>query len=484
MTRRRPVTIGIIFVLFLSGMEISAVGTAAPRIAAELGGLGAFSWLFSIYLLTSTLTMPLWGRAADWLGRKHLLLFAIVLFLFGNILCAIAPSMSFLIFGRAIKGLGGGGLVPIGFTIIADLYDKTARAKVQGWLSSAWGVASVIGPFVGGLLADTWGWRAVFWISLLPGFAALILIGTNLKEKIQTRSAFDVSAASLITSSLAVGLFLLSLKAIQSGLLVIAGALMLLTVFAGLAFYQLEQQVAHPLIPADLLKRPVFINGCASGFFASILVIGLGSFVPLFLQTCYKYSATASGLMLVPFSLSWVFFGILSARAMIKHEHRRLMLGGLILTTTGFAIFLASFDHLTSPLIISLMLLMGAGMGFNYPVVLIAVQHDAPPERVAFATAGLIWIRNIGATAGTTMMGVTMGLILRTRATHSQLTLTTPENILRPEALKQLATDPILAQTLNYALFWAFFLMGLAIAFALIITWQFPRHQALGQKKP
>ena len=107
MTRRRPVTIGIIFTLFLSGMEISAVGTAAPRIAAELGGLGAFSWLFSIYLLTSTLTMPLWGRAADWLGRKHLLLFAIALFLFGNILCAIAPSMSFLIFGRAIKGLGG-----------------------------------------------------------------------------------------------------------------------------------------------------------------------------------------------------------------------------------------------------------------------------------------------------------------------------------------------------------------------------------------
>lgn len=483
MTRRLPVTIGIIFALFLSGMEISVVGTAAPRIASELGGLGAFSWLFSIYLLTSTLTMPVWGRAADWLGRKHLLLFAIALFLFGNILCAIAPTMGFLIFGRAVKGLGGGGLVPIGFTIIADLYDKAARAKIQGWLSSAWGMASVIGPFVGGLLADTWGWRSVFWIPLIPGFIAFFLIGTGLKEKPNRFRSFDVSLASIITSSLAVGLFLLSLKAIQSGLLVIAGGLMLLTVFAGLAFYKLEQQVTHPLIPTDLLKRRVFTNGCAAGFFASILVIGLGSFVPLFFQTCYKYSATASGLILVPFSLSWVLCGIISARAMIKHDHRLMMIGGLSLTTFAFAIFLACFDHLTPVLIILLMIVMGAGMGFNYPVVLISVQHDAPPERVAFATAGLIWIRNIGATAGTTIMGVTMGVFLRVHAAHSKMAFTTPEEILRPGALKQLATDPLLAQALKHALFWAFSLMGVAIALALIITWQFPRHQALGQKQ-
>jgi len=208
--QRRLVTIGVMTGMFLGALEATVVGTAMPTVVARLGGIEIYSWVFSIYLLTSTVTMPVWGKLSDLYGRRRFYLIGVGLFMLGSALSGQSNSMQELIGYRAIQGLGAGALVPLGLTIIGDIYSLTERARMQGLFSGVWGLASMIGPLVGGLITDHISWRWVFYINVPFGLAAVVFIGLTLKEPPIERQV-RIDAKGVATFAAAITLFLLGL---------------------------------------------------------------------------------------------------------------------------------------------------------------------------------------------------------------------------------------------------------------------------------
>lgn len=466
-------------------MEISVVGTAAPIIAKDIGGLDSYAWIFTIYLLTATLSMPIWGRSADQIGRKKLYLFAMGIFLLGSILCGFSQNMTQLIFSRGIKGLGGGGLFPLAFTIIADIYPYRERIKVQGYLSSVWGISSIIGPFIGGGLTELIGWRSIFFVNLIPGSIALYFIikffhENKLKEKKIKISFRSFLFSTLFTCSILLGLKFLQINQSFNGMILISIGLVFLFLFL-----KAEKKSQHPLIPKSLLKHGVFTMSCATGFFTSMMIIGLASFGPLLFQAVLGMRPTESGLMLVPFTLAWMFTSILSPRLLLKAHYRNLLLLGHTLTLFGFTLVLMFYFQITVIQMALFTILMGMGMAFDYPIAMIMTQQSVPAQQVGLATSGIAWIRNIGTTIGTTFMGVTLSLVFQNKLLAKlpsqnwelvQMVKNNPQVFFEENALKTLPANINVSEILYDALFWVFFIKGIALFISWSLTWLYPKN--------
>src|SRR6476620_1519948 len=201
--RRIAITIGVMTGMFIAALEATIVGTAMPTVIASLGGLNHYSWVFSAYLITSTVTVPVWGKLSDLYGRRLFYQLGIAIFLIGSVLSGLSGSMTQLIIFRAIQGLGAGALVPLGMTIIGDIFTLQERARMQAFFSGVWGLASVVGPIVGGFITDQLSWRWVFYINIPFGLAAALIIGLALKEpKRHERPAIDYAGAGLLTAAI------------------------------------------------------------------------------------------------------------------------------------------------------------------------------------------------------------------------------------------------------------------------------------------
>ncbi|MGH9336282.1 MAG: MFS transporter, partial [Vicinamibacteria bacterium] len=215
--RRNWVTVGLLLGIFLAAVEQTVVATAMPTLVASLGGLNVYSWVFSIYLLTSTVSVPIWGRLSDIYGRKTYYMASIGLFLLGSVLAGQAQSMAFLIFARAVQGFGAGGVFPVGSTILSDIYSLEDRARIQGVFSSVWGFASMVGPLVGGLITDLLSWRWVFYVNLPFGLAAAYVIHRALTEPAREQPQHTIDVGGVLTLSASVSLLLIALIEIGEG---------------------------------------------------------------------------------------------------------------------------------------------------------------------------------------------------------------------------------------------------------------------------
>ncbi|HVC65631.1 MAG TPA: MFS transporter, partial [Candidatus Dormibacteraeota bacterium] len=326
--RRALVLSGVMAAVFLAAMESTVVATAMPTVIASLGGIRIYSWTFSAFLLTSTVTMPIWGRLADQVGRRPAYLAGLTLFLLGSALAGLSGSMEQLIIFRALQGLGAGSLISIGMTIIGDLYGVERRAKMQGYFSSVWGVASLVGPLVGGLLTDRVSWRWVFYINLPFGLLAAAAIAIGLRDEGRNRSrvSFDLLGMGVFAaaiSALMVGLVEIgageSRRPTGIGLVVLSGALLGLFVFV-------ERRVADPVIPLRLFENPVLRAAAATGLLSGMAMFGAITYVPLYLQAVTGSTATQAGWVLMPFVLGWVVFSILAARLSLRIGYRRVVL--------------------------------------------------------------------------------------------------------------------------------------------------------------
>lgn len=484
LTNRKLVTIGILSGLFLSAIEISVVGTAAPRIAREIGALDSYSWLFTAYLLTATLSMPVWGRVADQLGRKKLFLISLGAFLFGSVLCGLSQNMTQLIIFRAIKGIGGGGIFPLAFTIIADIYPFNERAKIQGYLSGVWGVSSIIGPYIGGELTDLFGWRSIFFINLVPGAFAIFLIAKYMKETYPTQTEIQFSLKSLAAATLFVLLLLLALMLLQISHTGESAALGCASIITFVLFIYLEKTEKHPFISPELIKNRVFVMGCLTGFFTSMMVMGFSSFAPLLFQAVLGYTPTQSGELLVPFTVAWVIGSVFSTRLLINHHYRNLLLFGTWGTFLGFLVFMLLFFQLNTAFICATTIVMGVGMSFNYPIALITTQHCVPEDQVGFATSSMAWVRNIGTTIGTTVMGVTLSLVFRHKILAvypaaapqlSKLLKDHPEIFSGQTAAGLLPAGVDVKDILQHTLFWVFLIKFAALTIALVLSQFYPK---------
>jgi len=486
--RRGAVTVGIMMGLFLAAIEQTVVATAMPTVVASLGGLKIYSWIFSAYLLTFTISVPIWGRLSDMFGRRNFYLASIGLFILGSALAGQARSMSFLIVSRAIQGLGGGGVFPIGLTIVGEIYSLEKRARLQGLFSGVWGFASIIGPLAGGLITDLVSWRWVFYVNIPFGLAAVALIRANLSEPTRHGHRHSIDYAGVASLSASLTLFLLA--SIQAGKRGSFAEPQLLALFAiatvlFAVFVHIERRAEEPLIPISLFKNRAFSVCSGVGFLAGMGLFGSISFIPLFVQGVLFGSATRAGSTLTPLLLAWVILSIASGRLILKVGYRPVVIGGMVLFAAGFGWLSRMGAESAYGDILPSLAVLGAGMGLSMVAILLAVQNTVPRSLMGTATSANLFFRTIGGTVGVAVMGSVMGhrmmaylggtsdpQLLELAANPDVIVSETTRAALSTEALGWLRTA--LAGSLE-----AVFLVGTAIAaLALVISLAFPAGSA------
>jgi EmrB/QacA subfamily drug resistance transporter len=428
--------------MFLAALEATVVSTAMPTVISSLGGLNHYSWVFSAYLITSTVTVPVWGKLSDLYSRRLFYQLGIAIFLVGSVLSGMSTSMTQLIGFRALQGLGAGALVPLGLTIIGDIYTLRERARMQALFSGVWGLASVVGPFVGGIITDQLSWRWVFYINVPFGLAAALILGLALKEpKRHERPAIDYAGAATLMA--AIGLLMLAL--VEGG-----ASLSTLTsprnvaLFAGAAlifalFVWVEQRAKDPMVPFKLFRNRVVAVSVGAGFLAGVSMFGAITFIPLFAQGALSATATEAGSFLMPLMLSWVGLSVIGGRLLLRVGYRPTSIAGFIVLTAGFAL-LSMYGRETARVWLYLDLVMiGAGLGMTMLTLLIAVQQSVPRTQLGIATSLNQFSRSIGGAVGVAVMGVVLSAGL---STHLSEIASKSGGALSPESASALAANP------------------------------------------
>ena len=404
---KRRALAGVMLSVFLGAMESTVVATAMPIVAKSLGGVEIYAWVFTAFLLTSTVTMPLWGRLSDLYGRRPTFLTGLAIFLVGTTLSGVAADMTQLIVFRALQGLGAGSLMTVGMTIVADLFGLERRAKMQGYISGVWGVASLVGPLVGGFLTDHVSWRWVFYINLPFGLLAMAMIATGLRgaPRPLTKPVIDYPGLALFTAGISGLLYGISVGGMRGFASASALGPVVIGAAALVAFLFVEHHAVAPIVPLRLFRYRMLIAAVTTGFLSGMAMFGTLSFVPLFLQAVTGASATRAGLVLTPFVLSWVVMSIVSARLVLKLGYRVVVLAGMISLTISF-VLLARWDaSLTTGVAIRDAAFGGVGMGLSMVPMLIAVQSAVPRADLGVATSLTQFFRSVGGAVGVAVMG-------------------------------------------------------------------------------
>lgn len=416
--RLNIITFAVMLSLFLASIETTVVATAMPTIVSQLGGLAIYAWVFSAYMLASTTMVPIFGKLSDIYGRRAMYLIAMIVFLAGSILCGVATSMEQLVVFRAIQGLGAGGLMPLAFTIIGDIFSFEQRAKMQGWFSGVWGFSSIVGPLVGGFFVDHVSWRWVFLINLPFGlFAAALMIWAWRDVTPRHGGKVDFLGAVLLSGGvIALLLALFQLDGNPNPFVfwfLLATAIILLALLIWF-----EPRIENPILPVALFRERLFTITTGHGFVSGFALFGTASFIPFYVESVLGTSATQAGATLTPQLLGWVGASVIGSRLLLRFNYRSLAMAGVTALVIGAG--LMTQVGVTTPQWFLLLgvALMGVGMGLSVPPFMIAVQSSVPRQFLGAATATVQFSRNIGGTVGVSVMGV----ILATRLA-SALTL-------------------------------------------------------------
>jgi EmrB/QacA subfamily drug resistance transporter len=401
--------VGILLSILLAALEQTVVGTALPRVVADLGGFEHYSWVFSAYLFASTAITPVAGKLSDLFGRKRLIAVGIIGFLVGSALCGAAATMLQLVLFRALQGLGAGVLTAAAFAAIGDLFPPAERGKYQGLVVGVFGLASLFGPTLGGYLTDTVGWRWVFWLNLPVGGVALaVLLATFPAHAAPKREhRIDYLGAVLVTGAT----LPLLLALVWAGTLFpwaspqILGLLALAAVLFGL-FAWVERRASEPIMPPEVFQDRIIVVGLVVVTLAGVAMYGLIVYLPLFVQGVLGLSATEAGAVMTPLTLAVVVSNITSGQLIARTgRYRRIALGGLALLAVGVGLLTFMNAATSSATMLFNEIVAGLGLGFIFPVFTIALQNTAPHSRLGVVTSALQFCRSIGATLGVALMG-------------------------------------------------------------------------------
>src|SRR5688500_102779 len=411
------VTIALMFAIAIPAMDATIVSTAAPTIVGNLGGLSLFSWVFSVYLLASTVTVPLYGKLADLYGRKPVLLSGCAVFLLGSVLCGVAQNMEQLIVFRAIQGIGAGAVQPITMTVIGDIFTIEERAKIQGLFSSVWGVTSLAGPAIGGLLTQGLSWRWVFYINLPIGLIAMFLIWRFFKERSERREHVLDYLGTVLLSGGAVSILLGLLHGVDAYGWVAPETLALFGLGAVLigAFIVQEGRAPEPVLPLWLFRNKVIAVACLATFMGGGLMFGVSSYIPLFAQGVLGGDAFDAGLMVLPMSFSWPIASIIGGRVILRVGYYASAIIGSVFLILGSSILLL-IDQESSVLVpAAAAFVIGFGMGFTTSAMIISVQNAVEWRFRGVATASTQFFRTIGGAISVAIMGAILNSQLSTR---------------------------------------------------------------------
>jgi len=459
--RRQAITAGLLLGMSLGALEATVVGTAMPTIVSTLGGLAHYSWVFSAYLLTSTASVPIWGRLSDLYGRRRMYLMSVAVFLVGSVACGAATTMLQLIAARAIQGLGAGGIIPLTMTIIGELYSLSERPRTQALFSGVWGTASVLGPLVGGYITDALSWRWVFYINIPFGLLCVAVIASAYPASRGISPVkVDWLGATLLFSC--VSALLIALGADSGAVLWAATALALFV-----ALVIVERRQAEPILPVDLLAHPVISRTLGVVFLVGVALFGAIAFVPLYVQGVLGGSATEAGQVLTPLFLGWVTMSVVGAKLTVRTGYRTVAIAGSVLMTTGFVGLTWLDGHSGKALLYGSCLVLGAGMGCQMLSLLLAVQHGVERSRLGIATSLNQFARSIGAAIGVAAMGAIMS--------RSIATATLPGGEASLSQATSMALSPLLQAQIALGLHRVFLAGAIVSAAALAATFFLPR---------
>jgi EmrB/QacA subfamily drug resistance transporter len=409
-TRQKTLaTLGVMLTLLLVALDQTVVGTAMPRIIAELNGLSVYAWVTTAYLVASTVVVPVAGKLGDMFGRKPFILVGMIGFMAGSWLCGFSQNMTELILFRSLQGAFGGMLFANTFTVLADIFDAQQRVRMQGIFGAVFGLSSVIGPTFGGYITDNWGWRWVFYVNIPVGVLAVAVTLAALpyvRSKVSWREIDFVGAAMLAAGviPLLIGLSITHDHSWTSPevLALLAGAAAMLA-----GFFVVETRWArNPVVPFELFKTNQFAISVTVAFFTAVGMFGAIIFIPLLYQGVLGVSATNSGNLLIPMMGGLVVFSTLSGQLLSRIRYYR------VLGTVGIGAMIVAMWLLTGVTagtsqwtVSAYSVILGAGLGLTFPLTLAVVQVALPQRVVGVATSQVQFWRNLGGTVGTAVLG-------------------------------------------------------------------------------
>ncbi|RSD28191.1 MDR family MFS transporter [Mesobacillus subterraneus] len=406
-TKRPYVLATVMLAMFMGAVEGTIISTAMPAIVGDLGGFALYSWVFSAYLLMNAVTVLIYGKLSDLFGRKPILTFGIIVFLIGSILCGTAETMEMLILYRFIQGFGAGAVMPIATTIVGDIYTREERAKIQGYLSSVWGISAVSGPALGGLIVEYASWRYVFWINVPLGILAIAGLWLYLHENIEKKKQqIDYPGAILLTA------------AISSLMIVLVEAgtnwawtspktigLIALSVLAFIFFIFQERRAAEPMMPFNIWReRSIFIANMTS-LTTGVMLIGISSFLPAFVQGVMERSPIVAGFTLTAMSIGWPIAAAVAGRLLLRIGYRTTSLFGGASLIFGSILFVTLTPEAGPLWAAAGSFFVGVGMGLTSTAFIVSIQSTVAWQQRGIATAANMFMRNLGNTVGAALLG-------------------------------------------------------------------------------
>lgn len=479
-THRALVFTALLLAMFMSAIEVTIVATAMPSISAELGGFELYSWVFSSYLLVQAVTIPIFGKLSDLVGRKPVFIFGVVVFLLGSVACGFASTMAMLIAFRFIQGLGAGAVQPVITTLAADLYPLEERGRVQGYISGLWGASSILGPLAGGLIVHSIGWPWIFWINLPFGIAAIVLIVIYLHEGVEPEARrIDYAGAALLL----VGVGSLMLGLTQASAWGLRAVLPLFAAFvvALLLFIRQERRAPDPLMHLELWGNGLIRYANVATLTSGIMMIGLITFLPTYVQGVLGGSALLAGFALSSMTLGWPMAAFYAGKHIIDIGVPRLVrMGGVCLFAGSLIIALLAPRGAVPAGIGSF--IIGIGMGLVNSTTLVAIQSSVAWNQRGVATASNMLMRILGNALGAALFGgvlnYQMARYLGREGLEGRVSLDSIQDLMSETAPRaaQLSADVLallrvgLAESLH-VVFWGIVILGLVTVFTV---WRIP----------
>ncbi|MCW6510197.1 MDR family MFS transporter [Lichenifustis flavocetrariae] len=472
-TTSRPLVIAsVIAAMFMIAIEATIVSTAMPQIAAQLGGLQLYSWVFSSFLLTQTAMTVVFGKLSDVYGRRPVLLFGIAVFIVASVLCGFATSLPGLIVFRLMQGVGAGAIQPVGMTVVGDLYSAEERGRVQGWLASVWALSAVIGPLIGGFIVQHFSWAWVFWINVPVGLLAAAGFIAFLHETVATRRhAVDWPGAMLFT--VVVAALMVGLTELGTDDLLTAGIALGIFVLGLALFLMQEARAAEPMINFSLWRRRAIAVANGVSLLAGVALVGLTTFLPMYVQGVLRQTPLVAGLAMTMMVVGWPIGATAAAKLLVRTGLRALFIAGAVLMPIGALPFVL-LTPASSPVTAGIgSAVLGLGMGLISTAALVMVQEMVDWAQRGSATAANLFARNLGSTLGAAVLGAILNYALGHTAGMAPITSDELRHLLEQGDLAGSADAAAIRNALQHGLnltFWGVLLVTIvALALAVFV---------------
>lgn len=406
-TKQKPVIIALLIATFLTAIEGTIISTAMPKIVEDLGGNQLYTWVISVYLLATVISTPVFGKLADLYGRKIMFTIGVVIFLSGSMLSGFSQTMGQLVIFRMIQGIGAGALTTIPYTIIGDIFAFEQRAKIQGWISSVWGISGIVGPLAGGFIVDKISWHWIFYMNLPFGIIALILLWISLHEQVEKKKQI-IDYPGIFTFAVSITAFLYALtlwkeqKQISSSII----SLIVVAIVGICLFIWIEAKGKEPMLPLSLFTiRSITISNIA-GFLLGFILVTVTFYIPLWVQGVKNLNATYSGIAMLPMSITWPVGAILSGKWLGKTSIVRIAITGLSIIIIGCIGLVLFHVNTAVPWIMVVTGILGLGFGLSLTVFTVAIQSAVDWNMRGAAMGSYNLMRNLGQAIGIAVSGL------------------------------------------------------------------------------